>query len=170
MALYRLRIDIYNGHRWWYNKIDPFGSIHFELQAYQRHPPSMNETEWEQAFDLYKQYPEYQKLNSHFTLEDFKSIYFWEWLHRVIGRVIGLVFILPFVYFLMTKRLSGPTIKKSIVLLILGAFQGFLGWYMVKSGLVDPAGCEPLPIGGPSNNRLYYLCLHLVGRFGPCFS
>ena len=99
--------------------------------------PPMNETEWHEAFDLYKQYPEYQKLNNHFTLEDFKDIYFWEWLHRFIGRFIGIVFLIPFIYFLITKQLTKPTIKKSIVLLCLGAFQGFLGWYMVKSGLVD---------------------------------
>ncbi len=99
--------------------------------------PPLNETEWQAAFDLYKQYPEYQKLNNHFNLQDFKDIYFWEWLHRVIGRFIGLVFFIPFVYFLATKQLSKPTIKKAIVLLFMGAFQGFLGWYMVKSGLVD---------------------------------
>ncbi|MDC6362738.1 MULTISPECIES: COX15/CtaA family protein [Flavobacteriaceae] len=99
--------------------------------------PPMNEQEWQEAFDLYKQYPEYQKLNSHFDLEDFKDIYFWEWLHRFIGRFIGIVFILPFLYFLFTKKLDRPTIKKCLVLLFLGGFQGFLGWYMVKSGLVD---------------------------------
>ncbi len=99
--------------------------------------PPMNETEWNEAFELYKQYPEYQKLNNHFTLEEFKDIYFWEWIHRVIGRFIGLVFIFPFIYFLIRKQLSKPTIKKSIVLLLMGGFQGFLGWYMVKSGLVD---------------------------------
>lgn len=99
--------------------------------------PPMNEVEWQEAFDLYKQYPEYQKLNNHFDLEDFKDIYFWEWLHRVLGRFIGVVFIIPFIYFLIKKQLSKPTIKKAIILLILGGFQGFLGWYMVKSGLVD---------------------------------
>lgn len=99
--------------------------------------PPMNETEWQTAFDLYKQYPEYQKLNNHFNLQDFKDIYFWEWFHRVIGRFIGLVFFIPFLYFLLKKQLTKPTIKKSIVLLCMGAFQGFLGWYMVRSGLVD---------------------------------
>ena len=99
--------------------------------------PPMNEAEWQEAFDIYKQYPEYQKLNNHFTLQDFKDIYFWEWLHRVIGRFIGVVFFIPFLYFLIKKQLTNPTIKKAIVLLILGGFQGFLGWYMVKSGLVD---------------------------------
>ena len=99
--------------------------------------PPLNTTEWQEAFDLYKRYPEYQKLNNEFSLQDFKDIYFWEWLHRVIGRFIGLVFFLPFLYFLIKKQLSKSTIKKSIVLLCLGAFQGALGWYMVKSGLVD---------------------------------
>ncbi|MDC8003429.1 COX15/CtaA family protein [Aureisphaera galaxeae] len=99
--------------------------------------PPMNETEWQEAFELYKQYPEYQKINYNFTLEDFKDIYFWEWIHRVIGRLIGLVFFIPFVYFLIRKQLTKPTIRKCIVLMGLGAFQGFLGWYMVKSGLVD---------------------------------
>jgi len=99
--------------------------------------PPMNDAAWQQAFDLYKQYPEYQKLNNHFSLQDFKDIYFWEWLHRLIGRLLGLVFFVPFLYFLITKQLSKPTIKKAIILLALGAFQGFLGWYMVKSGLID---------------------------------
>jgi cytochrome c oxidase assembly protein subunit 15 len=99
--------------------------------------PPMNEVEWQEAFDLYKQYPEYQKINQHFTLEDFKDIYFWEWLHRLIGRLLGVIFIIPFLYFLLKKQLSRSTIKKSIILLCLGGFQGFIGWYMVKSGLVD---------------------------------
>lgn len=99
--------------------------------------PPMNEVEWQDAFELYKQYPEYQKLNYNFTLEDFKDIYFWEWLHRVLGRLIGIVFIIPFLYFLITKQLTKSTIKKAIILLFMGGFQGFLGWYMVQSGLVD---------------------------------
>ncbi|MEM7187963.1 MAG: COX15/CtaA family protein, partial [Bacteroidota bacterium] len=99
--------------------------------------PPMNETEWQEAFELYKQYPEYQKINYNFTLEDFKGIYFWEWLHRVIGRLIGVVFLIPFLYFLLRKQLTSSTLRKCVVLLFLGGFQGFLGWYMVKSGLVD---------------------------------
>lgn len=99
--------------------------------------PPMNEAEWQAAFDLYKQYPEYQKINHQMTLPEFKDIYFWEWIHRVIGRSIGLVFLIPFIYFLLKKQLTRPTIRKALVLLGLGALQGFLGWYMVKSGLVD---------------------------------
>ncbi|PNW28877.1 COX15/CtaA family protein [Formosa algae] len=99
--------------------------------------PPIGDAEWQDAFELYQQHPEFKHYNSHFTISDFKSIYFWEWLHRLIGRVIGLVFFFPFVYFLITKQLTKSTIKKCIVLLGLGGFQGFLGWYMVKSGLVD---------------------------------
>ena len=99
--------------------------------------PPMNSQEWQDAFELYKQYPEYQKINYKMSLEDFKDIYFWEWIHRVIGRVIGIVFIIPFLYFVLTRQLTKSTLKKSLILLGLGSLQGFLGWYMVKSGLVD---------------------------------
>ena len=116
--------------------------------------PPMNEVEWQEAFDLYKLYPEYQKLNNHFNLQDFKDIYFWEWLHRVIGRFIGLVFIIPFLYFLLKKQLTKSTIKKSILLLFLGGFQGFLGWYMVSSGLANRPDVSH-----------YRLALHLTTAF-----
>ncbi|EDM44720.1 Cytochrome oxidase assembly [unidentified eubacterium SCB49] len=99
--------------------------------------PPMNETEWIAEFDHYKQFPEYQKKNHGMSLEEFKDIYFWEWIHRVIGRFIGIVFLVPFLYFLLKRQLSKSTVKKSLLLLFLGGFQGFLGWYMVKSGLVD---------------------------------
>ncbi len=101
--------------------------------------PPLTEEKWSQAFEEYKKFPEYQKINIHndFQLDDYKFIYFWEWFHRFIGRIIGLVFIIPFVYFLIKKRLSSETIKKCVVLLGMGAFQGFLGWFMVRSGLID---------------------------------
>ena len=101
--------------------------------------PPLSEEKWVNAFEEYKKFPEYQKINIHndFTLSDYKFIYFWEWFHRFIGRIIGLVFIIPFVYFLIKKRLDTETIKKCVVLLFMGGFQGFLGWFMVKSGLID---------------------------------
>ena len=101
--------------------------------------PPLTEEKWSQAFEEYKKFPEYQKINVHndFQLDDYKFIYFWEWFHRFIGRIIGLVFLIPFVYFLIKKRLSSETIKKCVVLLGMGAFQGFLGWFMVRSGLID---------------------------------
>ena len=101
--------------------------------------PPLTEAKWIQTFEEYKKFPEYQKINIHndFTLSDYKFIYFWEWFHRFIGRIIGLVFFIPFVYFLFKKRLSTQTIKKCIVLFFMGGFQGFLGWFMVRSGLID---------------------------------
>ena len=101
--------------------------------------PPLTQEKWVAAFEEYKKFPEYQKINIHndFQLDDYKFIYFWEWFHRFIGRIIGLVFIIPFVYFLIKKRLDSATIKKCIVLLFMGGFQGFLGWFMVKSGLID---------------------------------
>ena len=101
--------------------------------------PPLTDEKWQAAFEEYKKFPEYQKINIHndFQLSDYKFIYFWEWFHRFIGRIIGLVFIVPFVYFLIKKKLNSETIKKCIVLLGMGAFQGFLGWFMVKSGLID---------------------------------
>jgi len=120
--------------------------------------PPLSEEGWQEAFDKYKQFPEYQKINQHkpggFLIDDYKFIYFWEWFHRFIGRVIGLIFILPFVYFLIKKKLSKSTVKKCIVLLIMGGFQGFLGWFMVKSGLVNQPDVSH-----------YRLALHLTFAF-----
>jgi heme a synthase len=101
--------------------------------------PPLTEAKWQEAFDRYKQFPEYQKINIHndFTLSDYKFIYFWEWFHRFIGRIIGLVFIVPFIYFLIKKKIDKATLNKCFVLLGMGALQGFFGWFMVKSGLVD---------------------------------
>jgi cytochrome c oxidase assembly protein subunit 15 len=101
--------------------------------------PPLTDAKWQAAFDEYKKFPEYQKINIHndFQLADYKFIYFWEWFHRFIGRIIGLVFFVPFVYFLIKKKLDTDTIKKCVVLLGMGAFQGFLGWFMVRSGLID---------------------------------
>ncbi len=118
--------------------------------------PPLNEQQWEAAFDEYKQFPEYQKINSNydFQLEDYKFIYFWEWFHRLLGRLLGVVFIIPFIYFWVTKKLDKETLKNCFVLLFLGGFQGFLGWYMVKSGLVD----------NPYVSH-YRLAMHLITAF-----
>lgn len=101
--------------------------------------PPMSQEKWEKAFEEYQKFPEYQKINQYngFDLDDYKFIFFWEWFHRFIGRIIGLVFLIPFIYFLVTKKLDRPTLNKCIVLLGMGAFQGFLGWFMVASGLKD---------------------------------
>lgn len=101
--------------------------------------PPLNEEQWLDTFEAYKQFPEYQLKNFHFTLDEFKSIFFWEYFHRLLGRLIGLVFIIPFIYFLIKKRLNKRLIIQSSVLFAMGGLQGAIGWWMVKSGLVkDP--------------------------------
>ncbi len=98
--------------------------------------PPMNEQEWMEQFEKYQQSPEYKILNQHFTLDDFKSIFWWEYIHRFLGRLIGVVFIIPFLWFWIKKKLPQGFLKKAIILFALGAFQGYLGWWMVESGLV----------------------------------
>ena len=101
--------------------------------------PPLTEAKWQETFEQYKKFPEYQKINIHndFSLSDYKFIYFWEWFHRLIGRVLGFAFIIPFVYFLMKKKIDKATLNKCYILLGMGAFQGFLGWFMVRSGLIN---------------------------------
>ena len=99
--------------------------------------PPLTEADWLAAFEKYQQIPEYQLINKGMTLEDFKFIYWWEWAHRFLGRIIGLAFFLPFAVFALTGRLSRGTAWRCGVLFVLGGLQGALGWYMVSSGLVD---------------------------------
>jgi cytochrome c oxidase assembly protein subunit 15 len=97
--------------------------------------PPMNETEWNHAFDGYKQIAQYKYLNSHFELGDFKFLFFWEWLHRLWARLLGVVFAIGFIYFLVKKYFDKEMVVPFIILFILGAMQGFIGWIMVASGL-----------------------------------
>ena len=99
--------------------------------------PPMSEADWEHMFWKYQQFPEYQKVNMGMSLEEFKPIFMYEYLHRVLGRLIGVIFILPFLFFLFTKRIKAGLTPKLVLMLLGGGFQGLLGWYMVKSGLVD---------------------------------
>lgn len=99
--------------------------------------PPTTESAWLEAFEGYKNSPEFKEINSDYTLSDFKSIYWWEYIHRVFGRLIGVVFLIPFIYFLAKKWLSPSMIKKLLIVFALGSIQAFLGWYMVKSGLVN---------------------------------
>lgn len=99
--------------------------------------PPMNEQEWQVAFDKYKLIPQFTQVNSYFTLADFKAIFWWEFIHRLVGRLIGIVFLLPFIWFLIRRKLDAPMLKKVLFLFALGGLQGFLGWFMVKSGLTD---------------------------------
>jgi len=99
--------------------------------------PPLSEEEWNKAFDAYKNIAQYKYLNSHFTLPDFKFIFFWEWSHRLWARLLGVVFLIGFVYFLVKKYFDRDMVRPFIILFILGGLQGFVGWKMVQSGLND---------------------------------
>lgn len=101
--------------------------------------PPLNEQQWIEQFNKYKQTPQFLILNSDFTLHDFKFIFFWEWLHRFWARLIGVVFAIPFLIFLFQKRFKEEMIKPLIILFLLGALQGAVGWIMVASGLTGDA-------------------------------
>jgi cytochrome c oxidase assembly protein subunit 15 len=99
--------------------------------------PPLDEAEWMRVFARYQESPQYEQVNHWMTLVEFKRIFFWEYLHRVLGRTIGLVTVLPWVYFKLRGRMSAQTARRSLIALFLGGAQGLLGWFMVKSGLVD---------------------------------
>ena len=99
--------------------------------------PPMSEQAWQETFDKYRQYPEYQKINKGMSLDAFKSIFMYEYLHRVLGRIIGVIFFFPMLFFALKGRVRAGLMPKLWILFVLGGCQGLLGWYMVKSGLVD---------------------------------
>ncbi|WP_075553224.1 COX15/CtaA family protein [Candidatus Paracaedibacter symbiosus] len=102
--------------------------------------PPLSEGAWQDEFTKYQQFPEYKLVNSDMALSEFKFIFFMEYAHRLLGRLIGLVFFIPLIYFWGRGRLSPFVKKMSLAAMVIGAGQGFMGWYMVKSGLVkDPA-------------------------------
>ncbi|MGQ3074602.1 MAG: COX15/CtaA family protein [Ferrovibrionaceae bacterium] len=99
--------------------------------------PPMDQQDWMVEFDKYRTSPQYQQVNKGMSLDEFKEIYWWEWGHRLLGRLIGFAFALPFVAFLLLGRVERALIPKLAVLFFLGGMQGALGWFMVASGLVD---------------------------------
>jgi len=99
--------------------------------------PPVNHAEWQAKFEMYQQFPEYQKVNRGMSLDDFKAIFYWEYGHRVLGRLIGFMFFLPFLLFYFQGRFNGAMKVKMALAFIVGGLQGLMGWYMVKSGLVD---------------------------------
>ncbi|MCP8882478.1 COX15/CtaA family protein [Devosia sp. XJ19-1] len=99
--------------------------------------PPLNDAEWQAEFEAYQQIPQYSVLNSWMSLSDFQYIFFWEWFHRLIARFLGVLFIVPFVVFLVQKRLSRELALPLFGLFVLGGFQGALGWWMVSSGLTE---------------------------------
>jgi len=98
--------------------------------------PPLNIVEWQAEFDKYKNTDQFRYIHADFTLNDFKFIFFWEWFHRLWARLLGIVFLVGFVYFLIRKKFKKEMIIPMIILFLLGALQGLVGWIMVKSGLV----------------------------------
>jgi cytochrome c oxidase assembly protein subunit 15 len=99
--------------------------------------PPLTDAAWHDVFEKYKQIPEYHIVNRGMSLEAFKAIFWWEWGHRFLGRIIGIVFFIPFVWFMWTRRIPRYLAPRLIALFLLGGLQGAIGWYMVRSGLVD---------------------------------
>jgi heme a synthase len=97
--------------------------------------PPLNQEQWEQAFDAYKTIPQYRQLNADMSLEEFKTIFWWEWSHRLLGRAIGVAFLLPFLWFLWRGVLAAELRRRLWLIFGLGALQGGVGWWMVASGL-----------------------------------
>ena len=116
--------------------------------------PPFSLNEWEKSFLLYKQIPEYKLINSSMTLEQFKTIYWWEYVHRLLGRFVGLFYFIPLFYLTYKKIIKKNSLISLYVILILIFLQGFIGWYMVKSGLIER-----------SNVSHYRLALHLTLAF-----
>jgi cytochrome c oxidase assembly protein subunit 15 len=99
--------------------------------------PPLTAQDWQETFDKYKQFPEYQKINRGMSMDAFKTIFMYEYLHRLLGRFIGVLFAVPLIYFAVRGRLRPGLAPGLVMLFIMGGLQGLLGWYMVKSGLVD---------------------------------
>lgn len=117
--------------------------------------PPIGDSEWQATFDAYKQFPEYRLVNKGMELQEFKSIFYWEYGHRVLGRGIGIIFFVPMILLWWMGKIDKRLMPKLIVGLVLGGLQGLMGWYMVMSGLVD--------IPRVSHYRLAaHLCLALV--------
>lgn len=98
--------------------------------------PPLNDASWQAEFDKYKGTDQFKYIHKDFTLSDFKFIFFWEWFHRVWARLMGIVFLVGFIYFIATKKLKREMVMPMVILFILGGLQGLVGWIMVKSGLV----------------------------------
>ena len=116
--------------------------------------PPLSEAQWQQSFDAYQQSPEFQKVNSHMNVSEYKNIFWLEYLHRLLGRLIGIAFFIPFTVFAMRGYIRRREWPRYLLMFGLGGLQGLLGWYMVKSGLVnDPHVSQ------------YRLTAHLVAAF-----
>ena len=106
--------------------------------------PPLSHADWEALFARYRETPEFRLVNFQLTIEGFKAIFWWEYVHRLLGRAIGLVFLLPYLWFLLKRRLEKPLAWKLAGIFLLGGLQGAMGWIMVQSGLVDDPRVDPV--------------------------
>ena len=106
--------------------------------------PPLSPEEWEALFAKYRETPEFRQVNMNMTLEGFKGIFWWEYTHRLLARLIGIVYVVPLLFFHWRKMVGGSLAVKLWAIFVLGAAQGVLGWYMVKSGLVDDPKVSPV--------------------------
>ncbi len=116
--------------------------------------PPLTASDWEEEFAKYKLIPEYEKVNEGMSLDDFKFIYWWEWGHRALGRMIGAAFVVPFLWFAGLRKIERALAPKLLIIFGLGGLQGFIGWYMVQSGLSERVDVSQ-----------YRLALHLAAAF-----
>ncbi|WP_020593153.1 COX15/CtaA family protein [Kiloniella laminariae] len=116
--------------------------------------PPLSENEWQRIFAIYQQIPEYQQENAGMSLEEFKGIFWWEFIHRLWGRAIGVVFLVPFLWFWFRGQIRKPLAPHLVFMFLLGGLQGGLGWYMVASGFADRTDVSQ-----------YRLTAHLLAAF-----
>ncbi|WP_395670543.1 COX15/CtaA family protein [Phenylobacterium sp.] len=105
--------------------------------------PPLSEADWQAEFRQYQEIPQYEQVNRGMSLGEFKAIYWWEWAHRLLGRVIGLAFFAPFVWFAVRRQIPRRLLPRLAILFVLGGLQGLIGWWMVASGLVDRVSVAP---------------------------
>eukprot|EP00793_Prasinoderma_coloniale_P004498 PRCOL_00000259-RA len=122
--------------------------------------PPLTQEEWEEEFTLYKASPEFRKMHSWMTVEDFKPIFWWEYAHRMLGRGLGVAFAIPCAYFASRGMINAPLGRRLAALFVAGGSQGFVGWWMVKSGLEEPESEHECPRVSP-----YRLATHLMCAF-----
>tara|TARA_Y100000591_G_C21850020_1_gene711081 strand:+ start:848 stop:1879 length:1032 start_codon:yes stop_codon:yes gene_type:complete len=132
--------------------------------------PPLNEASWDYYFELYKEIPQYKLLNSNMTLNEFKIIFYWEYFHRILGRLIGLFFLIPLIYFYLTKKINNKLLGQCVIIFLLIVFQGIIGWYMVKSGLVNDVTVSHyrlslhLSVALIISASLYWLIINLINK------
>jgi cytochrome c oxidase assembly protein subunit 15 len=106
--------------------------------------PPLTLQDWQNLFAQYQNSPEFIQLHPDMNLDEFKNIFWWEYFHRVLGRIIGIVFLIPFIFFALRKKISKKLLPHLLILFVLGGAQGYMGWYMVQSGLVDDPYVSPI--------------------------